>query len=133
MKVSIKNNKNNCELTLTCDPNVKKIVVNKFLKTIIFEIKEINLVKNDIGFLIQELYPMINSLNIELPFKDGIIFYIWVSLKRQIFSFDVMYLRKNLNEREIKKVIDKIKLTNVTLYYRRVNEKPVLPFDLKLT
>lgn len=132
MKVSIKGSKNDHELTFDCDPNVKKTMVHKFLKTVIFDIKEINLAKNDISFLIQELYPMINSLNIELPFEDGIIFYIWVSLKRQIFSFDLYYLRKNLNDREIKKIIDKIKFTNVTLYYRKVNEKPVLPFGLTL-
>lgn len=116
------------EMTMTCDPNVKKVLVNKFFKTIIFDIKEINLVKNDIGFLLKDIYPMLNSLNIELDFAKGRIFYCWVCLKTQIFAFDLMYLRKDLKESEIKNILNTIKLNS--LYCRKVYEKPVLPFNL---
>lgn len=118
-------------LNLTCDPTIKKATVNAFLKNILCDIREINLVKNDIGFLLQELFPMQNSFNLSLPFNQGTIFYCWVCLKKQIFTFDLIYIRMNLSDKDIKKIIDKIKLTKTTIYSRRLNEKIELPFNIQ--
>jgi hypothetical protein len=121
------------KLILQTDATVKKTTVVNFVKSIVITLKEINSLKNDIGFILRELYPMYNSLNIELPFKFGTIFYCWVVVENELFTYDLFYIRKNLTEKEINYVKDKIKITKNIIFVRKpYSEKIDPPFKIEL-
>lgn len=120
--------------------------VKNFLKHVVTDVKELNFIKNDVCFLMNEMYGK-DLVNCVVPYTDGIIFYIWVYLpysfdmskysstkdiRDKVFPFDLFYARKNITEKDCKKIEEiLLKDVDVKLYHRKPMQTPVLPFEIK--
>jgi hypothetical protein len=111
-------------------PTVKKDYT--ILNSVVTSKKELNLLKNDVGFLVEEMFPEGNfTLKQHYP---GTILYCWVCLQNTIFPFDLMYITKSLLPKEIKFIINTIKKTKNLIYARNLYEKPslnIFPFTFE--
>ena len=120
--------------------------VKTFLKYVITDIKELNLVKNDVCFLINEIFGRLekdHTTNTEVMINDGIIFYVWVylpyeynlnqfetphSVREDIFPFDLYYVRQNMSHTGIKQIQDILRNeVNIHVRTRRPGENIMIP------
>jgi hypothetical protein len=117
--------------------------IKQFLKHILISVKEINFLRNDVGFLLTDMYRNDHSVDITTPIDDGCIFYVWVYLpfenpnslpqdiKSTIFAFDLAYVKRKMTTAECDHVINVLKKeVNVHIYARQLFEKVVLPFSI---
>ncbi len=130
--------------------------IKSFLKYVITDVKELNFIKNDVGFLMHELFNNISSsktthneftTSLQHPLTGGTIIYIWVYLpskydmtkfetpsdvRESIFPFDLFFTRLSLTKEECKMIKDILfKDVDVKVFCRKVHETPVLPCSLK--
>jgi hypothetical protein len=137
-KSSKTKNKNNMTITK----------IKNFVKHIITDIKELNFLKNDIGFLMSELYGENHSTDSDINVYTGKIFYVWVYLpfrkksssllpkeiQNEIFSFDIFYVRRNLTPINCKYILDVLRRDiDAHVYVRSVDEDSVVPFNIRVT
>lgn len=124
--------------------------MKSFVKDIITDVKELNFLRNDVAFLIHDLYetvPVYDHLGSDGTIPGGF-FYAWIWLPVTIMStaakkeiifknvipFDLFFLRKKLNVTECNKIIQVLKSdANVHIHYRQYNEQPKLPFEVSVT
>lgn len=119
-------------LMFKVDKSVKKASIELFIKSLVTDVRELNLLKNDISFFMNESYPQLNSsTQDDCKFKDGTIFFCWVALNKKIFPFDLFYLRKNLLPKEIKKVQKVLKNTDNYVFARKPFFNVNLPFNIE--
>ena len=93
--------------------------MKQFVKYIINDIKELNFLKNDMGFLMSEIYGKEHSTDTNIDVNHGKIFYFWVylplddvknsnstssSVQRDVFPFDIFYIRQKLSEVDCKSI-----------------------------
>ena len=88
------------------DQNDLSLMVKNFIKYIVVDIKELNLLKNDICFLMNELYHENDFVNHIVPLKTGVIFYVWVYIapSTEVFPFDLFFIRKSLSNEDVSKI-----------------------------
>jgi hypothetical protein len=126
--------------------NVDGAKVKNFLKHIITDINEINFLRNDVGFLLNDLYGNEHSVDSNVPVDDGRIFYAWVYLpyvsggnknglpldvRKNVFSFDLSYVKRRMTNAECDHVVDVLKReVDVFVYVRRPFETVVPPFSV---
>lgn len=115
--------------------------VKNFLKYVVTEVKELNLLKNDIFFLLSDLYGPDHSLN-TLSLEKGHVFYVWCFLPypyeadipemaQSVLAHDLIYIRKNLSSSQVKKVKEILKKdTDVEIHSRRFGEKVKLGYSI---
>ncbi len=100
------------------------------LSYVVSDIEELNLIRNDIGFLVQDILG--GSIDTSVPIKDGIYFFIWVSLNYKnennknchtIFPFDLLFVRKNVSFKDVA-LIQKIlkNQTKVRIFTRKFGD-----------
>ncbi|KAJ3026789.1 hypothetical protein HDV00_011588 [Rhizophlyctis rosea] len=89
----------------------------EFLKTVITDVEQLNLARNDIGFLMHDLFGADSSSYIHPKVtrsREGTIFYVWVYLPhikkfdlefapevREMSSFDLFYISKTLDKEHV--------------------------------
>lgn len=124
----------------------KKLSIQEkeFLKNIVTDKKELNFIRNDICFLINELYKRDHSVS-NVTIEKGVMFFIWVffpfewsdhekipeNIKTDVFFFDLFFLRREITKEQVKSIVETISKTKITIFTRKINEIPVLPFKIK--
>ena len=126
------------------ESSVSSAKVKNFLKYIITDVKELNFLKNDVGFLLNELYGEDHSTDRSVPVEDGRIFFTWVYLpyfsnsgtntlprdiRTNIIPFDLAFIRKKITNVECERLImHRLKTeVNVLIHVRHPFEKPTVP------
>jgi hypothetical protein len=109
------------------------------LKYVVTNLEELNLIKNDICFLISDIFEG-KSNDPELPLEQGTFFYIWMYLEFQdehdkkcqnLFPFDLFFVRKKVSAKHralIQKVLKS--QTDVYIFTRRLGEKKEFSVDV---
>jgi len=115
--------------------------VKNFLKHVLIDIKEINFLRNDVGFMLHDKYGDDHSATSIVPIEEGRIFYSWVHLPYSelnntlpedvgatVFAFDLAYVRRLMTNAECENIINVLKKeVDVHVYVRRPFEEAVLP------
>lgn len=120
-----------------------------FVKHIVTDIKELNFLKNDMGFLMSEIYGPDHSTDVNVDVYEGKLFYIWVylpfrkhagrntlskDLQKEIFPFDIFYIRRDLSTADCKNIINLLRRDiDAFVYVRQIDETPILPYDVRVT
>lgn len=132
-RVTVKNVK-----TRTLTQNIKT-----FLKYVVTEVKDLNLLKNDVCFLMNDLYGKDHSVDTSVPLEKGYIFYVWCylpyryeteapqELAGSIVAHDLVYIRQNLTSTQVKTIKEILKKdVDVEIHSRRLHEKVELPYKI---
>ena len=122
--------------------------VKDFLTYVITDQKQLTFLKNDVGFLMNELYgsAVPNTSNSgDDNLQCGTIIYVWVHLgfpyspsvssriSSKIFAFDLYFLPRRIPEEKMKYIADTLKRgADVKIHSRRVNEFPECPFSVRV-
>jgi hypothetical protein len=145
-KVTVKKPNHDEYITFTYNQKENTRLLKTFVKYIVTDVREVNLLKNDMGFLINEIYGQQDYMtNLTVPVEDGTVFYVWTYLpynwdenvstpadiKTEIFAFDLFYIRLPLSMGETKNIITFLKdQVDAKVYTRKVGDAPQLPFDV---
>ena len=129
-------------------PGMTLTKVKQFVKYVVTDVKELNFLKNDMGFLLAEIYGKDHSVDLSIDVSEGTIFYIWAYLpfkdpdsqmppndiQKQVFPFDVFYIRERLSEADCKSIQTILKRDIETqVHVRSVGELPKIPFVIRVT
>ena len=148
-KITIRKPKNVEDYTIFTSTSRDSLQPMKnFLKYVITDVRELNLLKNDLCFLINEIFERLgkdHATDISVDVESGVIFYVWVhlpykwntlqfptpdSIREEIFPFDLFYVRQKMSNMEIKQIQDILKQqVDVTIHSRRPGEMAVSPFS----
>lgn len=123
--------------------------VKNFVKHIVTDVKELNFLKNDMGFLMSEIYGPDHSIDANVDPYSGKMFYIWVHLpfkthhgrntfprhlQKDIFPFDIFYMRQDLSTVDCKNILNLLRRDiDAFVYVRQLDEEPILPYNVKAT
>lgn len=101
----------------------------KFIREIITDQSELTSILNDIRFLFLEKFTDSERYLSDTKIENSTIFYVYVALpikskKRStysvdIFPYDIMYIRKDLNDKEIFLIQETLKRTNTIVHARK--------------
>jgi hypothetical protein len=118
--------------------------VKNFLRYVITETKELNLLKNDVLFLVNELYGLDHSIDENVALEKGHVIYVYCHLPYKytsevpadlcetIFPHDLMYIRRNLTATEVRTIKDILKKdVDIQVYCRRPFEKVAMPVTIR--
>lgn len=131
-------------------PNASLAKVKNFVKYVITDIKELNFLKNDMGFLMELVYGENHSTDLSINVLTGKIFYIWVyipyikdtnekgtlptNIHSEIFAFDIFYIRRHLSDNDCQGIQNILKRDiQANVFVRNINETPTLPFPITVT
>jgi len=124
--------------------------VKEFIKHVYTDIKELNFLQKDMGFLISDIYGKDNGVNTSVDVNNGRIFFTWVyvpfiaekdkkeshlpkSIKQNIFPYDIFYLRQTISDSDCKGILSWLrKKIDAHVYVRHPFETPLLPYDIKV-
>lgn len=133
--------------------------VKEFTKHIFTDIRELNYLRKDMGFLISDLYGGTeHSTNMAFDVNKGRIFFTWVhipymygdvsscpsspppsfprlpkSIQSDIFPFDIFYLRQPISDADCKTILSLLKKKiDAQVYVRYPHEIPQLPFNISV-
>lgn len=125
---------------------VSLVKAKNFVKHVVTTVKDINFLKNDMGFLMSEIYGADHSTDASIDVYTGKVFYIWVYLpfKKQtgrntlpkeicnIFPFDIFYMRQNLSALDCKNIVDLLRRDlDAFVYVRDLDEQPpIAPYNV---
>lgn len=132
-----------CEPCLSIDVESEDIVgVTRFLKYAVSDIEELNYIKNDISFLVNELYARNRHRRLFNSSHTGSIIYIWVYIPIRtqgavihdvLFPFDLFHLPRVLSPQERQRIHSKIlDETDNYLYFRDQFQPPPIPYVMRL-
>jgi len=131
-------------------PSTSITKIKQFVKHIITDIKELNYLKNDMGFAMEEIFNEDHSTDTTIDLRKGKIFYIWVFLpfvpekgakntlpkevQQEIFPYDIFYIRQPLTNSECKNIQYSFKRDiDASIQVRSLGETPEIPFDIKVS
>lgn len=130
--------------------------VRAFLKYVVTDSNTLNMLKNNICFIMEDLYGRNHSVDPSIHLDEGVIFYVFVYLPMRIssrkndknanqnientdnscgkvFSYDLIFVRRPLSSSEIKYIENIFKSEiDMKIYHRRLYEIPKLPFPVKV-
>jgi len=121
--------------------------VKNFVKHIVTDVKELNFLKNDIGFLMSEIYGPDHSTDTNVNVYNGRVFYIWVHLpymktagsrltlpkniQKDVFPYDLFYIRQDISDADCKNILNLLRRDiDAFVYVRDLQEFPDLPFNV---
>jgi hypothetical protein len=118
------------------DASVSPADAKKYLQTVITGARGLITLRNQIMFLVEELW---GSDPTDTPVKDGLFFYAWAILPctgpppsddDPIFAHDVIFVRKQLSPRDIRKVQSHMRQLDFRVWPRKVTDPSptALPF-----
>lgn len=100
-----------------------------FIKEIITDQLELTAILNDIRFLVQEKFSDENRYLSHTPIENSTIFYVYVAIPLknkkkskdliEVFPYDIMHIRKKLNDKEIFSIKETLKRTNTVVHSRQ--------------
>ena len=99
----------------------------KFCRFVITDGETLVHLRNQLTFLLADLYGERHSSNFDTPFEQSVVFWAWIFLPSDetgphggIISHDVVYIKKNLSDKEIKKVQTTMRQLNMHVFARNV-------------
>ena len=116
---SVRNVKDTFKTAAKCKSFLRELVVDNY--------SELNKIRNDVGFLMSELYGADHSSNFNVQFTKGWIFYIWVCMEDKVFPFDIFYMRRDLPEDHLDFIAKTMDSVQARLLHRRPFEKVQIP------
>ena len=124
--------------------------VKTFLRYVVCDVRDINFLKNQLCFLINDCFERLGKdpkTDITIDIDKGIIFYVWVflpfnynlkvfetprNIREDIFAFDLFFVRQQMNSSEIKRILDILKnQLDIHVGWRKFNEPAKLPYRIK--
>ena len=111
---------------------ITKDDASHFLMYVVADIKEINAIKIDVGFMVNErLKPPSKRFTVHTP---GTIFYIWVRLPdhEALIPYDVFHFPRILTAKEMESARSfLLRHTDALLYFRNLYETPQVPAGIR--
>ena len=104
----------------------------KFCRTIITDGESLVHLRNQLTFLLADLFGERHSSHFDIPFEKAVVFWAWIFLpadqgpQSEIISHDIVYIKRDLTDKEIKKVQSTIRQLNLNVFARRVSEQKSL-------
>jgi len=139
---------NNC-VQFDLDSTDRSVIARakQFLKYVAVDVKELNFIRNQIGFLLTDIYGDDHSDNLDTDVYDGRMFYVWTflpwenaqagesrlphSIRHDIFPFDVTFVKRPLSNLDCKTIVNILKRDlDVSVHVRRIHQSPQLPLPL---
>lgn len=117
-----------------------------FIKGIITDVKELNFVRNDVGFLMDDLF---EDASYRYPVREGLhkctIFYVWTYLpyskshntevvppSRDIVAFDLCYVAKKLDAAKLEMIQRFLREHSIHVYARNLHDHPGMPYQVSV-
>lgn len=99
----------------------------KFCRTVVTSGDSLVHMRNQLTFLLTDLYGEGHSSHFDIPFEKATIFWAWIFLpcsegesEGGIMSHDLVYIKRDLTEKEIKKVQSTLRQLNMNVFARKV-------------
>ena len=117
----------------------------KFCKSVITDGESLVHLRNQLTFLLADLYGERHSSHFDSPFERSTVFWAWIffpsfpqssgqpSVDSHIVSHDLVYIKRDLSDKEIKKVQSTMRQLNLAVFARRVHEPKSICTSVLLT